>query len=134
MSHPNRSTSHVRRGMTLIEIVIALLILSCSLVWMTKFLALFAHTTKATSTQMRAIDLISNRIDTVRQTPNYAGIDTMAVTQTITMDSTTYKRQTIILHVGGATTDTVDYKIVTVQVSHPSLTQPVRKTTVVAAY
>ncbi len=134
MPHATRSTPRARRGMTLIEIVIALVILSCSLVWMTKFLELFTHTTRATANTMRSLDLISNRMDTVRLSPTYAGIDTMAVTQTVALDSTTYTRQTIILHVGGAPTDTVDYKVVTVQVSQASLTQPVRKTTVVAAY
>jgi hypothetical protein len=101
---------------------------------MANFLRQYTHSTKSASAQMRAIDLITNRIDTVRQSSSYAGIDTMAITQTITMDSTTYTRQTMVLHVGGQLTDSLDYKIITVQVTQGSLTSPVRKTTYIGSY
>jgi prepilin-type N-terminal cleavage/methylation domain-containing protein len=130
-------TSHrgrPRAGLTLVEVILSLVILAASLAWMTQFVALFTHTTKSTSSQMRALDLISNRIDTVRQAPAYTAIDTMVATQTIALDSTTYTRNTMVLHVGGGYTDTVDYKIVTVQVTQPSLAQPVRKTTFIASF
>lgn len=128
----------MRRGLTLVEVLVALIILSTSLVGMARFLWAFAHTTKSMSTEQRALDLISNRLDSITRQPDYTGIDSMGsaagVVQTIAIDSTTYTRTTYVTHTGGSPTDTVDFKTITVQAMQPSLTQAIEKTTIVAAH
>jgi prepilin-type N-terminal cleavage/methylation domain-containing protein len=123
-----------RRGMTLIETLIAIVILGTALVGMGDFMGHFAHATKVSALQQRALDLASDRIDSVKHSPDYATIDTMAVSEMITADSSRYQRLTIVQHIGGGATDTLDYRIVTVAVTMPSVVTPVRKTTIIAAF
>jgi prepilin-type N-terminal cleavage/methylation domain-containing protein len=123
-----------RRGMTLIETLIAIVILGTALVGMGDFMGHFAHATKVSALQQRALDLASDRIDSVKHSSDYATIDTMAVSEMITADSARYQRLTIVQHIGGGATDTLDYRIVTVAVTMPSVATPVRKTTIIAAF
>jgi prepilin-type N-terminal cleavage/methylation domain-containing protein len=124
----------VRRGMTLIETLIAVVILGTALVALGNFMAHFAHATKVSSLQQRALDFASDRIDSVKHSSDYTTIDTMATTESITADSSTYTRQTIVQHIGGGVTDTLDYRVVTVSVTMPTVTIPMRKTTIIAAF
>jgi len=127
-------SSRARRGMTLIETLIAIAILATALVGLGDFMGHFAHATKVAVLQQRALDLASDRIDSVKHSPDYATIDTMAATESIRADSATYRRQTIVQHVGGGTTDTLDYRVVTVSVTMPTVGTPVRKTTIISAF
>ncbi len=128
----------IRGGVTLIEILVSLVILSTALVGMARFVGTFSHATKGVSNQQRALDLISNRLDSITRQPSYTGIDSMGsaggLAQSITIDSTTYTRTLYVTHTGGGPTDTVDFKTVTVKVSQASLTKPVEKTTIVAEH
>jgi hypothetical protein len=45
-----------------------------------------------------------------------------------------FTRQTWVTRVGGASTDTIDYKLITVEVRHPKLTKPMRKTTAIPPF
>jgi len=121
--------------MTLIEVMISIVILGSALISMGAFIGRFSHTTKQVAFQQRAIDLATDRIDSVKHVATYTpGIDTMAATESIVIDSTTYTRTTSIKHMGGGAADTVDFKIVTVQVSQPALTTAVRKTTYITSF
>jgi hypothetical protein len=40
----------------------------------------------------------------------------------------------MVLHVGGNPADSVDYKVVTVEVTAPRLSKPVRKSTVISSF
>jgi Tfp pilus assembly protein PilV len=128
----------IRGGVTLAEVIVSLVILSTALVGMARFVGTFSHATKGVSNQQRALDLISNRLDSVTRQPDYTGIDSMGsaggVVQSIAIDSTTYTRTTYVTHTGGGPTDTVDFKTVTVKVSQPSLASSIEKTTLVAAH
>ncbi len=123
-----------RRGMTLIETMVAITILATALIGLGDFMGHFAHTTKVSSLQQRALDLASDRIDSVKHCGNYASIDSMAGTQAVSADSTTYSLQTIVDHVGGGATDTLDYRVVTVAVTMPTVQTPIRKTTIISAF
>lgn len=126
---------HTRLGMTLIEVLVSIVILGSALMAMGAFIGRFAHTTKTAAFQQWALDLATDRIDLVKHAPTYAaGIDTMATIESITMDSTTYTRQTFIRRMGGTPGDTVDFKIVTVSVSQPALASPVSKTTYITSF
>src|SRR5579871_6259633 len=128
----------MRRGFTLAEILVAMVILSGALIGMAGFIGRFAHQAKTVDNQQRAMDLVSNRVDSITRQPDYTGIDSMGsstgILQSISLDSTTYKRTTYITHTGGGATDTVDFKTVTVKVTQPSLAQAIEKTTIVAAH
>jgi prepilin-type N-terminal cleavage/methylation domain-containing protein len=124
----------MRRGMTLIETMIAVVILGTALIGLGDFMARFAHATKVAALQQRGLDLATDRVDSAEHAPTYVSLDTMAATENITIDSTVYTRQTIVQHIGGGPTDTLDYRTVTVQVTLPTVTNPVRKTVIIAAF
>ena len=123
-----------RPGMTLIETMMAIAILATALIGLGDFMGHFAHTTKVSALQQRALDLATDRIDSVKHSNNYASIDSMAGIQLIAADSATYSLQTIVDHVGGGPTDTVDYRVVTVAVTMPTVVTPVRKTTIISSF
>jgi prepilin-type N-terminal cleavage/methylation domain-containing protein len=122
------------RGMTLIETMVAITILATALIGLGDFMGHFAHATKVASLQQRALDLATDRLDSVKHVSNYASIDSMAGTQMIAADSSTYALQTFVDHVGGGPTDTVDYRVVTVAVTMPTVQTPVRKTTIISSF
>lgn len=126
--------SAVRRGMTLMETLIAIVILASVLIGLGEFMAQFAHTTKVSALQQRGLDLATDRIDSVQHSQTYASIDSMAAVENISLDSTVYQRTTLVQHIGGGPTDTMDYRTVTVSVALPTVTAPVRKTTIIAAF
>jgi prepilin-type N-terminal cleavage/methylation domain-containing protein len=135
MPTPTPRLPAVRRcGMTLIETLVAVVVLGTALIGMGYFMGNFAHTTKVATLQQRALDLATDRIDSVRHVSNYASIDTMAASETIIADSSTYTRVTMVQHVGGGPTDSLDYRTVTVAVTMPSVTTPARKSTIIAAF
>ena len=123
-----------RRGMTLIETMVAITILATAMIGLGDFMGHFAHATKVASLQQRALDLATDRIDSVKHVSNYASIDSMAGTQMVSADSSTYSLQTLVDHVGGGPTDTVDYRVVTVAVTMPTVQTPIRKTTIISAF
>jgi prepilin-type N-terminal cleavage/methylation domain-containing protein len=124
-----------RRGVTLIEIMIAVVILSVVLLGMGRYLVDFSKAVRRSEARTIAINLASQRISEIRSSPNYSGLETSyAVTESSIPGFTGYTRSTTIAHVGGPRpTYTNDYKTVTVVVTSPSLTSAVRKTIVVAA-
>jgi prepilin-type N-terminal cleavage/methylation domain-containing protein len=128
------ATGAPRSGMTLIETLVAVAILATALVGLGNFMAKFAHATRVSSLQQRAIDLASDRIDSVKHSSTYVSIDSMAGTQNVSADSAIYAVQTMVQLVGGGPADTLNYKIVTVSVTIPTVTTPVRKTTSIAAF
>ncbi len=123
-----------RSGMTLIETLVAVAILATALIGLGDFMGHFAHATRVAALQQRALDLAADRIDSVKHSATYDGIDTMATTEHVTADSSSYTRQTLVEHIGGGTADTLDYRIVTVAVSIPNIVAPIRKTTIISAF
>ena len=100
--------------MTLIETLVAVTILATALIGLGDFMGNFAHVTRISSLQQRALDLASDRLDSASHCDSYAAIDTMAGTQLVAADSSVYVLQTIVDHVGGGPSDSVDYRVVTV--------------------
>ena len=123
------------RGVTLIEIMIAVVILSVVLLGMGRYLVDFSKAVRRSEARTIAINLASQRISEIRASPNYSGLETnYAVAEGSIPGFASYTRSTTIAHVGGPRpTYTNDYKTVTVVVNSPSLATPVTKTIVVAA-
>ncbi len=121
-----------RHGMTLIEVMIALVILTGALLGMGKFITSFSHSTSDGALSSVASDLVLDRIETIKGATTYSTLET---TYNATEASITgfagYTRVTQILRTLDATQD---YKAVTVTVSNPGLSTPVKKSTIIAAF
>jgi prepilin-type N-terminal cleavage/methylation domain-containing protein len=124
-----------RRGMTLIEVMIALVILTGALLSLGSFVTNFTHTVATSGVRTTAGELAADRIETVKSAVKYDSLETLyAGTEATVTGHPGFSRQTIIQRVGGVPGDSVDYKIVTVVVSNQALRAPVRKTTIIADF
>ncbi len=126
-----------RRGFTLVEVVVSLVILAGVFLGLALFTSNMAHAASEARLLDTAEDLAANRLELVESATNYAAIDSMYTATEGTIpgpQNVGFSRQTIIEHVGGQPADSVDYKLVTVIVSNPALPHPVRKTTAIAAF
>lgn len=127
-----------RRGMTLIEVVVAMMILTGVLLVLGAFSAQFAQAAGQARLVITANEIAVSRMDEIRTQPTYSSIDLLksAATGDLVMaDSTQFVRVTSVARIGGtAPTDSVDYKLLTVTVTHPSMKKTVSKTTAMAAF
>ena len=123
-----------RRGFTLIEVIVAAVILSTALLAMAGFTVRYQQTESRFRRIARAQELASARLETVRSASPYASLDTMARTESTISGYPGYTRITVVARVGGTPTETVDYRAVTVKVLTPGSTQYVTKSSTVAAF
>ncbi|HEY5220455.1 MAG TPA: prepilin-type N-terminal cleavage/methylation domain-containing protein [Gemmatimonadaceae bacterium] len=126
-----------RDGFTLIEVVVALLILGVALLGLALFVSRMAHAGSYSRLLGTANELAADRIETIKSALTYATLDTKFAGTETSIPGVAYSgftRTTVIRHVGGSITDSVDYRIITVVVSNPAMTDSVRKTTVIAAF
>jgi prepilin-type N-terminal cleavage/methylation domain-containing protein len=127
-----------RRGMTLIEVMIAIVILSGAMLGLAKFGGQFEHTTATAGDMSLASDLAVARIEQVKTFRVYATIVSTYnnVTETYATDPV-YKgftRLTKATRCALCPTATNDYVTVTVTVSGRSLVAPISKTTIIAVF
>jgi prepilin-type N-terminal cleavage/methylation domain-containing protein len=120
-----------RSGMTLIEVMIALVILTGALLGMGKFITSFSHATSDGALSSVASDLVLDRLETIKGSTLYASLDAYAVTETAITGFAGYRRVTLVTRTLDATQD---YKAITVTVSNPALSTPVKKSTIIAAF
>ena len=133
----SRRRSRLRRGFTLVEVVVALALLTGALLALSMFIARMAHSTTTARLLSTATELAADRLELVKSAIRYAAIDSMYAATEPSIPGADYAgftRTTVIQHVGGSATDSVDYRIVTVTVSHAALALPLRKTTAIAAF
>lgn len=121
-------------GFTLVEVVVALVILS------TAVLGLGASasrlTTAAASAELRAVALqsVEDRIARIRLDPRYGTLDSLyAASESNVLGLSGYTRTTTVVHVQQTNPKPVDYKQIYVEVSGPMLTPPISRQIVVAA-
>ena len=121
--------------MTLVEVLVALVLLAGVLLAMGKFTAQLANSTGVARLTATGAQLVADRLETVKSAPRYTAIESLYVATEYPMPGFTgFTRRTLVGRVGGQPTDSIDYKIVTVEVSNPSLAKPVRKSTVIAPF
>ncbi len=125
-----------RNGFTLIETIIALLILGGALLGLALFVSRMAHAGTDSNFLGTANELAVDRIETIKSALHYSSLDSFAGTETNIpgAGNTGFVRRTLIRHVGGDPTDSVDYRVVTVIVTNPAMPDTIRKTTVIAAF
>lgn len=121
--------------MTLVEVMMALVILAVVLVGMGRFAFNFSRTERQAEARTIAVSLADQRLSLIRATPNYSGmIANFAGTEATIAGFPGYSRTTTIVHTGGPRpTYTNDYMTITVTVASPALSAPVSETVVVAA-
>ncbi len=123
------------RGMTLIEIMMAMVILVVVLIGMGKFAFNFSRTERQAEARSIAVELADQRLSLIRATPNYSGmVANFTGTEATITGFPGYSRTTTVVHTGGPLpTYTNDYMTVTVTVNSAALASPVSETVVVAS-
>lgn len=124
---------HRSRGFTLIEIMIALVILTVVVLGLATATAQVVHVVTLSDRNAAAIQLADGRIEEVQMSPDYNSLDTLfAGTESSFPGLAGYVRETKIVRVGGLG-QTQDYKKITVTVTGPGVSDPVSRTITVAA-
>ena len=120
-----------RAGMTLIEIMVAMGILTGALLGMGRFITGFTHSAADGAMNSTASDLVLDRLEMIKASSPYSTIPTYATTESTIPGFPKYVRVTQVLRTNSAQ---ADYTTVTVTVSHPALHVPVKKSTVISAF
>jgi prepilin-type N-terminal cleavage/methylation domain-containing protein len=131
MKFSRRLKARLRRGMSLLEVMVALSILAVSLIGMAEYGRRLSRTNANSSLLNRALDLAQQRVERVKAERNYTSMDTLAITETVIPLYPSYRRITTITRTSNSQ---VDYKTVTVTITHPSMALPVKKTTAIARF
>jgi prepilin-type N-terminal cleavage/methylation domain-containing protein len=133
-----RSRTLPRRGLSLLEVIVALSILGGVLIALGMFSARLAQSTSKARFRIAAAQLAADRLEFAKGAPRYSAIESLTVATEINLTSADsvrgFTRQTWVTRIGGQLADTIDYKTVTVQVTHPQMSGNVRKTTVIAPF
>src|SRR6185503_17809266 len=101
-----------RRGLTLVEVIVALSILGGVLLALGMFSARLSQATGSSRIRITASQLAADRLEVVKSAPRYTAIESLYVATEGTISGYPgYQRRTWVQRVGGALTDTIDYKI-----------------------
>jgi len=124
-----------RKGMTLIEVMMAITILAIATLSIAGFMGKFARIVAVSDVKNTANELASQRLEEIKNAPRYSAIDTLYPgTLVLASPYASYTRQTLVTHTGGGNSDLYDYKTVTVLVSNSRLPVPIKRTTIIAAF
>ena len=144
MTNSNRSARILHRvagrgrgGMTLIEVIIAISILSVTMLGLANFTRTFQHSTQDTTMMALGSDLAMARLEEVKGYRVYSSLVATYGTTTETFTTLPYKgftRLTKAVRCTSCPTATNDYITVTVTVSGNNLSKAITKTTAIAAF
>jgi prepilin-type N-terminal cleavage/methylation domain-containing protein len=122
-----------RRGMTLVEVMIALVIMAGAMLALGKFTADFTRITAASRNKSLSMEIALARLDSARSTTPYTAlVSTLAETNKAVPGYTGFTRTTIVKQDGSITSDH-DLTTITVEVTPPVGTL-VRKSTVIGYF
>lgn len=122
-----------RTGFTLIEVMIALVILTVVLLAIGGATARYVHSVATSDWEEAARQLAHDRIEEIRLYPDYGGLDTLFQAVESGFPSLPgYTRTTQVVQVGGPGRP-MDFKRITVTVDGPGLVDPVARTITVGA-
>ncbi len=134
-STPATAEPKPRRGMTLVEVIVAMALLSGTLLAMGAYVARYAQVTGATTIRAEANELVADRLEEVKGALQYSTIETVfAKTETSIPSHPGFQRQTLVTHTGGTAPAVYDYKTVTVIVTAPALKNPAKKSTIISVF
>lgn len=134
-SGPAPRKAKPRAGMTLVEVIVAMTLLTGALLAMGAFIARYAQVTGAMSIRAEANELVADRLEAVKGALKYATIETnFAGTEQSIANHPGFKRQTLFTRTGGLPPSLYDYKTVTVIVTSPALKTPAKKSTIISVF
>ncbi len=125
---------HLRAGFTMVEVIVASLILGAALLAMAGFTVKYQQIDASARLVNKAMQAANERLERVRTAQPYLSLDSMATTESSIAAYPGYTRTTTVTHTGGTASDTVDYRIVTVRVTTPGTARTVTKTSIVGAF
>ena len=129
------SRLRVRTGFTMIEVIVASVILGAALLAMAGFTVRYQQVDAKARFVSKAQQIANERLEKVRTSQPYLSLDTMVTTESSIAGYPGYTRSTLVSRVGGAAVDTVDYRVVTVRVTTPNgVAGTISKTTMVGAF
>jgi len=120
--------------MTLVEVIVALLILTGALLGMAAFMTRLSHSVTESRLRTRMVQLANDRLEDAKAAYTYAAIDTLAGTERAVAGNEYFSRRTSVQRVGGLASDTLDHRIVTVVVTAPVTQDSVRLTTIISGF
>jgi Tfp pilus assembly protein PilV len=121
--------------MTLIEVIIAMVLLSGSLLAMAAFMARYAKVTGSTVIRAEANELVADRLEEVKGALQYSTIESLyAKTESSIPNHPGFQRQTLVTRTGGVPAALYDYKTVTVIVTASALKNPAKKSTIISVF
>ena len=126
-----RRIQTARAGLTLLEVMVALTILTTALIGMAEYGRRFATTNQRAGLQNTALDIATERLERIKAERNYTSMDTLAGTHSVTVNGVTFTRITSILRTQTAQTD---FKTITVAVQRATMAAPIKKTTAIAFF
>jgi prepilin-type N-terminal cleavage/methylation domain-containing protein len=131
-----RVVKRARRGMTLLEVLVAMTMLAGAMLSLTGFALRLAASSASAKVEAIADELASDRLEQAKTRRTYAAIDSLIATENPAPGprGVGFVRKTAVKRVGGLATDSVDYRIVTVEVTHFKLLKPALKSITIAAY
>lgn len=122
-----------RAGFTLVEVMMALVILAVVLLGLAATTSGFVRTVATSDLQTAAITLAEDRIATIQMDPDCARIDSVyAGTESNFATLRGFTRRTDVVRVGGPG-QPVNHTRITVTVAGPGLSPPVQRTVTMAA-
>lgn len=123
-----------RRGFTLIEVMIALVILMVVVMGMAQLTATMTHAVTTGGQQQAAVELAEGRVAQIQADPNYPALESLYVaTESNFPTLPGFTRQTVILHDTGTAPARHDWKRATITVQGRGLLAPVSRTITRAA-
>ncbi len=126
-----------RRGMTLVEVILAIVILSGAMLGLGNFTRKFQSANSGSTSKTLASDLAAQRIAEVQSYRSYGTLVSAfhgATQAYVTGVYAGFTRNTYAVRCTSCPTATTDYITVTVSVSGNDLTSPITKTIVIAAF
>lgn len=121
-----------RRGMTLIEVMVSLVLLVGVLLGMGTYTVRFMRGTSDSANLSTASDLVVDRLEQIKGFRTYSTLEANFVAiESPVSGFPGFVRETQITRTN---TSTQDYKVVTVTVTNPILPHSVKKSTVIAAF
>lgn len=123
-----------REGFTLVEVIVALMLLSIAVLGLQLVAASMIRQTTQSQVRMSAAQLAEDRIDLIRLEPVYANVGGYAATEGAITGFPNYTRTTTIYARRDSTAAGItDYKRVSVAVSAPGLATPIVRTITLGA-
>ncbi len=122
-----------KNGFTLIEVMIAMVIMSTVLLAMVAATSSLIHVVTVADRNASALQLVDSRIERIQLDPDYVSLESeYARTETNFPTLDGFVRTTTIVRFGGSG-EAVDYKKITVTVTGPGVPDPVSRTVTMAA-